>query len=101
MRAVVGAVVLEQVLGCPDGIGVSGGAVGGVCTCDGVRAHLSGGRVTVRGGVVARWRGSHALAIVAASPSWRAVQIAAAPPGGTLMGACAFEQLDNAQVPRM
>jgi hypothetical protein len=40
---------------------VSRGAVGGVRTCDGVRVRLLGGRVTVRGGVVARWRGSHAL----------------------------------------
>jgi hypothetical protein len=57
--------------------------------------------VTGLGGVVARRRGSHALEMMAASPGWRAVQMAAAPPGGMLMGACALEQLESAQVPRM
>jgi hypothetical protein len=69
--------------------------------CDGVRVRLLGGGVTVLGGVVARWRGSHALAMMAASPGWRAVQMDAAPPGGMLMGACALEQLESAQVPSM
>jgi hypothetical protein len=62
---------------------------------------LSGGRLTVWGGVVARGRGSHALAIMVASPGWRAVQIAAAPLGGIMMGACAFVQLESEHVPRM
>jgi hypothetical protein len=50
---------------------------------------------------VARWRRSHALAIMVASPRWRAVQVAAAPPGRIMMGACAFVQLESEQVPRM
>jgi hypothetical protein len=105
MRDVVGGVVLKMcrgaLTGSPSCMRVSEGAVGGVRTCDGVRVRLSGGRLTVRGGVVARGQGSHALAIMVASPGWRAVQIAATPPGGIMMGACAFVQLESEHVPRM